>query len=434
MSPTGTPRPHRNLIFLWLPLLVGLQSIPGTGALRTFMLLFGLAHILWWWKCTRSPIARLQGWGEVWLFVALSAWLFFQSAFVSSTPEISIQRWIEEWLKLLLMALVGINIARLCSTNWHLLTTALFAGGFLHVISVLGLQALSFAKGGGVIFGDSLLGNYGYVSPFTTAAFAWLLADIANRLWHDRRLLPWSMGVSVAFMAMTLFAEVLLRAKAAQVMAALLVFFVIAAFLFRGKVWHRSATMALPLLLAGVIVVFHGGSDRWQGAWESIRLAWDGPIDTETLTGSSDPQAKVNQVDQSFYPRMVWARAGLEGVLAHPMGLGYGADAFGRYVAEKFGIPGAVSSHSGWIDFALANGIVGLVLFLALATALVRRGWLSFLAGNPVGAALALLVVHFVGRALLDGNLAGSRLTGFSLVAGALWALCAMQKNATRPG
>jgi len=428
-----TPGVHPILTLLWLPLLVGLQSIPGTGALRTLMLLLGLAHILWWWSRSRPLLGTVHGGVEGWLFLALSAWLLIQTVFISPTPESSVVQWVDEWLKLLIMALVGINIARLNANAPHWLAVGLFAGAFLHVLSTLGLQGLSLIRGGGTIYGESLLGNYGYVSPFTTAAFAWLLADAASRLWHGNRLLPWAGWVSVFLIALTLAAEILLRAKAAQVMLGLLVFLVVMAFLFHNKIRQKIALLVVPFLVIGALAVFHAGSDRWQGASESIRLAWDGPIDTQTLTGSTDPDARVNQVEQSFYLRMVWARTGLEGIVAHPLGLGYGSDAFGRYVQERFGVPGGVSSHSGWIDFALANGVVGLLLFLACALALVRQGWLAFLAGNPAGAALALLVIHFVGRALIDGHLAGSRLTGFALVAGALWAMCAPQKNAARP-
>lgn len=428
-----TPSVHPILTLIWLPLLVGLQSIPGTGALRTLMLLLGLAHILWWWTRSRPQLDTVHIGVEGWLFLALSAWLLIQVTFISPTPESSLFQWIDEWLKLSLMALVGINIAKLHAHTPNWLTIALFAGAFLHVISTLGLQLLSWIRGGGLIYGDSLLGNYGYASPFTTAAFAWLLADMACRLWHRRRLLPWPTAITVVFIVATLAAEMLLRAKSAQVMIAVLICVVLTIFLLHGKIRQKIVLSAFPLLILGAATVFHASSDRWQGASESIQLAWEGSPDVETLTANSDPNAKVNQANQSFYLRMVWARMGVEGIVDYPFGLGYGADAFGRYTHQRFGIPGAISSHSGWIDFALANGIIGLVLFLALAVALVRRGWLSFLSGNPAGAALALLVIHFVGRALLDGNLAGSRLAGFALLASALWALCAMQKNATRP-
>jgi len=428
-----TPAAHPLLTLLWLPLLVGLQSIPGTGALRTLMLLLGLAHILWWWSRSRPPLGTVHGGVELWLLLALSAWLLVQTAFISPTPESSLVQWVDEWLQFLLMALVGINIARLHGPASRWLVVALFAGAFLHVLSTLGLQVQALMSGGAPAYGNSLLGNYGYVSPFTTAAFAWLLADTANRLWHDKKLFPWPGWVLAFFMLLTLAADIFLMAKAAQVMILLLVGVVLAGFLWHGKIRRKAVLLALPLVVLGAAAVLHFGSERWHGATESIALAWEGPLTTETLTGSNDPNARVNQVEQSFYLRMLWARTGLEGIADHPLGLGYGADAFGRYVHERFGIPGLISSHSGWIDFALANGVIGLALFLALALALVRRGYLSFLSGNPAGAALMLLVVHFVGRALIDGHLAGSRLTGFALVAGALWAMCAPQKNAARP-
>lgn len=434
MTSQPPSRTHFALLLLWLPLLVGLQSIPGTGALRTLMLLAGISHVVWCRQRIGGAISLPRASAEGWLLFALSVWIVIPTLFISASPGESFSLYLREWCKLLLMAGIGIAIARLYVVNWQWLTTAMFAGAFLHVASTLGFQAISLARGQGVIIGNSLLGNYGYAAPFTTAAFAWLLADIVSRQWHRRPLFPWPIGVTIILSLAALAAEAFLNAKSSHVMIVLLVLTVtLATFMNRRSRRNVGLLLTAAFLIATVAGVLFIGSGRWHGASESIRLAWKGPIDTETLTGSTDPQARVNRLDPSFYPRMVWARAGLEGIADHPLGMGYGANAFGRYVQERFAIPGAISSHSGWIDFALANGIIGLLLFLALAISLIRRGLLSFLAGNPAGAALALLVLHFVCRGLLDGILTGSRLTGFALVAGGLWAICRAEKNAPRP-
>ncbi|MCX7897673.1 MAG: hypothetical protein N2441_07355 [Rhodocyclaceae bacterium] len=412
--------PHNGVLLVWLPLLVGLQSIPGTGALRTVLLLTGMAHLAWLWR------HRAPGWSapplqaEQRIFLWLTAWIGFVAVFVSPTPSSSLAAWLAEWGKLWLMAAMGIVAAQLFPARR--LALALFAGAFLHVLSTLTHQLLSIGRGAGFAFGESLLGNYGYAAPFVTSALAWLLADCLARFRGAAALFPWRLPTTLTLIILSLTADAVLRAKASQLMIGLL--FAVCAFfmLIEQRAWEKGAIVLLVLAL-GSFAAIYVGHDRWQGAVEAMARAWEGTPDIEALTGSAHPEAKVNRLEPSTYVRMSLARMGLEGILAHPYGLGYGADAFGRFVAIRYGVSGAVSSHSGWIDFALANGILGWALLFALAMALIRRGWLAMQAGNPAGAALALLVTHYFFRAAIDGILSGSRLTGFALIGGALWAL-----------
>jgi hypothetical protein len=423
------------MTMLWLPPLLAMQSIPGTGALRTLMLLFGIVHVAWWWRRSLPSLHPLStSKTEGWLFLTLTLWLLFQSAFIAPMPVVAMGQFAGEWTKLMLMAAIGLALARLHSNDdgrW--LLVALFAASYLHVLATLGLQLVSLAKGGDLVYGHSLLGNYGYVSPFTTTAFIWLLVDGACRIWHGRPLLPWPAVVSFVMGLTALVAEMLLMAKAGQVMIVAMTLIVMAAFMWRPRAPRRDVALALAVVLAVMFAFVQSGGHRWQGSGEAVVSAWQGPVDIETLTGSDDEQARHRQLEPSFYLRMVWARIGLEGIASHPWGLGYGSDAFGRHVAERFGVTGAISSHSGWLDFALANGIAGLVLWLALSAVLIWRGGHAFWAGRLVGLMLALLMLHHVGRALIDGILFGSRFTGFALVAGALWAMSVGKQNAPRP-
>ena len=197
----------------------------------------------------------------------------------------------------------------------------------------------------------------------------------------------------------------------------------------------------MAIFLAGGLVVIVASlmvSNRWQGASEAIATAFDGPVNLQVFKELDDPLAPANQLGESlsFYVRAVSVRIGVAGIAAHPLGLGYGADAFGRYLVQQGGTSGAISSESGWIDFALGNGIPGLLLLLGLFWALLRRGWLAFRAGHPAGLAALLVTLNFAARSLLDGHLAGSRLTGFAFVAAALWLLAARpgaQSDASRP-
>jgi len=432
---TSALPPGKAFVLVWLPWLAGLQSIPHTGALRTALLVIGIGHVLWLWRQAPPAEHVLAGKREGWLFLALTAWLLLQAALFAPAPPTALASLVGEWGRVILMGALGVTLVRFyggAQGRW--LAVALFAGSFLHVLSTLALQVGPLARGGELVFGDSLLGNYGYVSPFTTTACAWLLADGVSRLWRRQGLFPWPAAVSAVLALATLAAEALLRAKAGQVMTVALVVACVAAFVARSGPRRRHGALLLAAMLVAALTLVAIGGERWQGAVESMTTAWNDPAATKALTRWEDGPSPAHGLDASFYLRAAWAKMGLEGIARHPWGLGYGADAFGRYVTERYGVTGAISSHSGWIDFALANGLLGLVLLLAVAVALMRRGWRAFLSGEPAGAALALLVFHYIGRCLIDGILTGSRLTGFALVVGIVWGLAARNRDATGPG
>ena len=80
-----------------------------------------------------------------------------------------------------------------------------------------------------------------------------------------------------------------------------------------------------------------------------------------------------------------------------------------------------VSSHSGWLDFALAAGIPGLVLLLLTAALAIRGGWRQFRDhDDPAGLMLTFLVGSYLLRCLLDGHFSGWRLGLFAFICGVL--------------
>lgn len=131
----------------------------------------------------------------------------------------------------------------------------------------------------------------------------------------------------------------------------------------------------------------------------------------------STPSGKP--LEESAYARADWARQAVEAIARKPLGIDYGHDAFGRAVEMRYGHKGMGSSHSGWLDFALANGIPGLALLLALGIAVVADGWHRFRdRGDGYAPMLTITVFGHLLRCLLDGHLSGWRFALFALTLG----------------
>jgi hypothetical protein len=414
---------------LWIGGFVMLHSLPHTGALRSLLLLFGCANALLLWRRYAPPWRAVAGGAEGWLLAALTAWLLLQSALLAPAPGPALSALAADWGKALLGAAMGAAVAlaaRRAGTPPTLLPTAVFCGFFVHVLLTIGYQAWLLARTGQTLPGESPLGNYGYVSPLVNGAFAMLLADAAQRLCGLRRLLPLAHGGLVAALLATLVANALLAAKAGLVLTLALTAAALLAVAAQRPSWRRRILLGLlALLIVTVAAINFAPQSRWAGAMQAIadgldthgNHAWlDATLQTYAGTAiGSDP---------SFYLRTAWAKVAVAGIAAHPLGLGFGADAFGREVLASYGVGGFISSHSGWLDFALANGLPGLALLLALAGALMRRGWKDFARGGG-GLALLLVTLNYIGRSAIDGNLTGSRLAGYAIVAGVLWGLAA---------
>lgn len=414
----------RWLGFAWLPGLVALQSIPHTGALRTLFLVIGVVHVTLLTRRSSHPM-RLAGGLEGLLLTLLTVWLVVQSGLISTTPGDSLMALAGEWLKLLLLVALGILLIVSAGeppdrAGWA--GTGLFFGFFVHVISTLAFQFWALMRTGALAPGESFLGNYGYASPFVTGALVFLLAEVVARL-RGQRWLPFSNLILLLTIVATLLAHTALNAKASIVVATLL--FLVAVL---ATATEPKSRQWITLFLLGSVLTAAGGvlvSNRWQGASEAITAVIDSPADFSGLNRTIEPGESSYRFDRSFYDRAAWAKIALAGVSDHPLGLGYGADAFGRYVLERGGPAGVVSCHSGWLDFALANGVPGLLLLLTLFAIIMRRGWLAFRTGSPAGLATLLFTLNFALRSAFDGHLAASRLVGFAFVVAALWAMAA---------
>jgi hypothetical protein len=439
----------------WLAGLMAVHPLPHTGALRSLLILIALVHVgmLYWRRpAHRRPALPPPG-VEGALLALLTGWLVFQAAVLAPAATSALAELGREWAKLLGMAGLGIGLAAFARTgnqaerNAARLATGMFLGLFAHVPLTLGYHAWRLWQTGQLPLGESPLGNYGYVSLLVNAALAFQLADVARRLCQGGRLLPWSNSGAALAIAATLAANALLTSKAGLIMTHLLAWTFLAAVLRHGTPHRRTAMLAVLAVVFGLGLATLASvmaENRWTGAMGSIASGVataevpaapaSSPTPTPPIPSLHSPIQRIDGNDPSFYFRSSWASMGLQGIARHPLGIGYGSDAFGRYLAAQYGVTGFVSSHNGWIDFTLANGVPALLLLLALAGALMWRGWLAFRTGNAAGLALSLATLNYVGRCAMDGYLTGSRLTGFAIMTGVLWGLSVLPRTSHGSG
>ena len=409
---------------LWLTGALAFNGIPGTGTLRSLFLLFGLIHLFWTiFRQKNRPTWPDHG-PEAKLLMVLLLWLFAQSFIFASAPIESLRDIVFHWGKILILVFSIIAFLAYSddvknTRNWLVLGT--FLSGFLHVIGTLGFQVFKLVSTGQFLIGESLLGNYGYISPYITMSLAILIAEIIARLSFNKKVLPFRFSLIWLLFSLNLCAEGLLAAKAGYLMSALQLILGSCLIALLCKTHRRFIAILIPVVFTASLAIPLLFANRWVNISESIPASIK--ASTDVFDAFVSPDSLRPEIDPSIFLRYSWAKAGLDAISGRPMGYGYGSTGYGKFIHEKTGFSGAVSSHSGWIDFTIDNGIPGFFLFILLTGALLKRGWTSFLLyGNPASLALVFTIVNYVGRCAIDGHLVGSRLTGFALATAALWA------------
>jgi len=416
---------HSLIGLLWLSPWIALQGIPNTGPIRSLFILIGLIHLVWTIKRRDITPVWPKNKIDAWLLGLLTLWLVVQSTMFSISTTNALFEFADHFGKIILFVFVGITFVayqKHSHTSW--LLHGVFIGFFVHTISTISFQAWTYITSGHLSIGMSFLDNYGYVSPFVTGGLAFILADLVSRHLNNKRIINVPTWLLLVMFGLTIVAHGLLAAKAGLVMAVVLIVTSGIALIIKHKSSRFFSTGIVAIILLITIVGSNVFSNRWDGA---INHANNAAHNADTVSAFKGTFSG----DASFYQRFAWGKAGIEGILKHPFGYGYGSEGYGKYIAETYDIQGVVSSHSGWIDFTLDNGIPAIMLLLTLSAALTYRGWRAFMSGNTVGLILSLFVINYIVRCAIDGHLVGSRLTGFAFAAAILWAITV--KNDAHP-
>lgn len=404
---------------VWLATVVFVFPIPHTIALRNLLLVLGGIVLL---STCRKSLPKPAPWLKpaAWSLSALTAWIVFHSVALAPAPTLALDQLRANWVVPLLLGAVAawaaVQLPR--ERAAQAMTVALAA----HMVWLLAWQFNSWLLSDAWPFKLTPFGSYDFQGTLNSFLLALLLAD--RLAWTLGKYSPLALGLRPgwALLLLSLSADIGLQSRNSTIIS---LFLLLAASLVlssaRSRHW-RSVVAGIGLVsMLGVASLSF--DSRWQGLRESAAAGWSSGS-TYWMTGDAGTRpgtASGAVLEESAYARVAWARQAVDFIADHPVGIGFGHDAFGRAVAMKYNHAGMGSSHSGWLDFALGTGLAGLALLLATAGIAIRSGWREFRERNN---AQALLLVFLVGgytlRCLFDGHLSGWRLGLFAFVVGVL--------------
>lgn len=432
MNPT---HPRCLAVAALLAAIFFIFPIPHTVALRNLFLLV-LIGMLVYLRRKEGPIiadsvAPYRNM-EMRMLGILTLWMFVQTSLWAVDKAFSFEEFAREWVGTLFVAWLGVATARRMSAHspTHVggLPAWIAIALFVHAGWTLIYQAVQWIQTGHYVLGSTPYGNYALLSTPINMAFALLAADLAVRWQGGGRLFPWSGHVARALIFFTAMAVVAVKARNGVITVFVVLALLAALLAWRERARWQSrrgmfAGLAALVTAISLFAINFRSDPRWATFVETVPIA----LDTQTHKSWMNEQeyplpllASGQAVEGSAYMRIAWAKVAMEGIADRPLGFGYGLGGFGRYLEARYGRE-AVSSHSGILDFTLANGLPGLALLLVFCTLLFRRGWRAWTAGNPWGLALMLTLTNYFVRILLDGHFGSHYLKMAALLMGILY-------------
>jgi O-Antigen ligase len=431
------------MLLLLSGILLFIFSLPHAIALRKLLLLlaFLISFKSFWDALRKKPKPLLL---VVLLFAILQVWMLVIAGFISDQPSSSFSEWKGQWLPVFMSFVVGIGLAR------ALMQSKLKNPRVAVAMTILIPITLFLCVNAFVIIHDLILAGtflstqlgitdqHGVTNYLIALIEPILIADMLSRLVKGNRLLPVPGWVISAIIILALFS--LFAASSRNGIIIMLLAFVLGAAMMISEVRKVyspqkiiTSVLATLIFVLAIAFVSYKIDPRWQNFIETVPIAWDIDRDLLWLNGDGTnfpltPSGK--QVDISEYSRIAWAHEGWRMLMAHPWGMEIARDTFHKLELAKYGYAGMAHSHNSWIDFGLEVGIPGLLLWGWILLLLAQFGWRTWRTHKePLGLALAVLVIMFAVRGLLDSIFRDHEIEQFMLVASLLFSILSFGKT-----
>lgn len=426
--------------------LFAIWPVPHTISLRELLLVSSalVAGYLYYrvsahgprWREIRAPLV---------LIVALTVWMLFVAVFISNETRWSLAEVRGQWAKALVALAIGGLAAAVLGRNAAAgarLLQWLCGILFIHIVAV-DVDAMAMLYAGETSFRVSgLTEGPDKANYLTNIGLALLLAETLVRLRRGARLLPIANWVLGAAFVLTLFS--FYAAGVRNGIGVAMVMFICWAVLSLSGAPRRHARKWLYLVTvvsvgaasAGLLAI--AGAVKPGSGWRqfiaTVPVAWDTQSHQGWLNESKYGLPTLpdgGPVDPSAYLRIAWFKEGLMLARDNPLGVGFGRNAFGHVLTEKYGEPKS-HSHSSFIDLLVGIGVPGLALWFGFLGSLAWFGLRRLReTGSIYPLALFFVVVDFGVRAIVDSNVRDHMLQMFMFLVGLLGVLAARPIAAT---
>lgn len=358
------------------------------------------------------------------LYLLFVAWVFFVALFISRDTAWSLNEIKSQWVMGSFVMALGAVTAALANDRavnpktvlmiifWALAFHVLCIDidGMITVFSRMRLQesypGLTFLTTtvGGLTIGPidaSLL-----TSVFFTLIFAEFLFRVIYKKWH----MPFGNRLLFIFFILAALGFVLTGMRniidtPAIILAGVIVMCFSANAAARKKAFIISLLL-LPLLFSFVLFAYKSDS-RWGELQETLALVINDGNSGKALADHENfdyPEMSDSKpVNVSNFLRFAKYKMGVDIARTNPLGLGFGRNAFGRYMQQTYNTGTGLNSDSSLMDITVGSGVVGGVIFICFFLSILTTAFRYFRGySDYFSMLLFLLAVCFGARLVFD--------------------------------
>lgn len=411
-------------------ILLGIWAVKGTIALRNILLGVGtplsIFYCYQYFKFNQQKIP-FKNFIPIILIGLMFCWIIFHYLFLSRFPEIQLQELKSTWFRTLLASIIGFGtgLAVLKRPNainflWLGILASFLYLLFKYIPFVISARKIFYydfhyriseqfiftGKIGGVLVGTILIaGLLGTLldrlsaqsAKFIIVMFAFWLIGTSIALYVYVYILDSRNGIGIVLI---IYGAVTLKFVMQMGLSVLV-----------NRDFSGANKIIIFILLIMVVAVwFTYQQTKINPGWATMLTDFNVAIQLDKFLNWRDPSRfgypwsdEGAAVARNTYERIAWATAGIKIFIPeNPFGVGITSNSFGILMGEKYAASGnyVLSTHSAWIDMALAFGIPSLVMTLG---ALISIFTIAIMSNGPfryLSAILsfAIVILYAVGE------------------------------------
>ncbi len=438
------------LLLFFIGFLFFVWPIPHTVSIREitlFLLLFFIGILIYKNEFLNIKALNVLR-GPLFLYLLFLLWILISSIFISDEFFWSIKEFKSQWIMGSLSLAIGIGIAILANQNLlkpKNIISVIFLALLLHIIFIdvngiyiflkkfmhrEGFQGLTQATVGikGLTIGPI------DASCLTDLFLIFIYVEAFFRIFFKTEYLPVkNRALAISFLLGLISSY---SCGMRNILGIIIIFLITGLFLFyfKKKLHKKEKFLIISFLFifASVLFLAYKSDRRWQTLNESISIAWDTKTNKAWIDSKQNTFPNLSNsepINISNYLRIAKFKIGLEQIIQHPLGNGYGRNAYGHSLWKKYGIGRGSVSDSSFVDLAIGTGIIGILLWLITLSCVI---WISFSIFkkryNYFSFILLLITINFMSRMLIDSILRDHLLHLFLFMIGLLSSLMLREK------
>jgi len=364
------------------------------------------------------------------LLLLLSLWIIVNAFFISIFPHTSQREIVGQWLVPMIylfdFAMIGFLFNK---DEIQKLFNYIFVALLIHVLYVDAIELKYYLYHHSVLTRIPGLEEGSDKSNYlTNIVLSFLAAEIIYRIRTKHNILYFNninLGIILLFTILSSAFEGMRNGVVAILFLGVSTLFFS---LYKNENVSKKIKYFISIFIIGLFVLpayYNFTHDsRWKTLKETIPIALQTQKYKHWLYPKKIALPKLpdgSRASASNYERVAWAYEGLKIIFENPLGVGWGRNAFGHAIQKKYNLKKRTlgHSHSGIIDFTIALGWPGLILWLLFILYMLKISIKYAIKEYNFFAILMFFnVTGFVTRWLVDSNMRDHMFLMFIMIVG----------------